>query len=219
MNTGIYDIIKNQGLNLHSPTLDHLSTSIAALNSAHAKVGALPVAVPPLPVGFPQETITAIQTAISNAKSSLESTKGATSNRMNNVFTDIVYNSQSGSVEGAQGCGSLPLLTGSFSGAMDDDVNDVTALANSIIENVEAFILGTIDQEALTAIMGAFQSSVQPFLDALDTIQAKEEALLNEMKKVVESASMTQTIENLWKDPCAQAVLGPLLPNSIKDLL
>ncbi|RZP88957.1 DUF7217 family protein [Vibrio vulnificus] len=219
MNAEIFDIIKNKGLGLHSPTLDHLSTSITALERVHAKVGALPIAVPPLPTGFPEDTITAVQTAIDNAKQSLIHTQSATQTRVNDVFTDIVYSSQSGRLDGGSGCGSLSLLTGSISGALDSAIDDMTQLANGVVENVQAYLAGTMDESVLTPLLESFKSSAQPFLDELQSIQDKERALLAQMKNTIESASLTKTITGLWQDPCAKALLGPLLPDEIKGLL
>ncbi len=219
MNAEIFDIIKNKGLGLHSPTLDHLSTSIAALERAHAKVGALPIVVPPLPTGFPEETITAVQSAINSATQSLIQTQTATQARVNDVFTDIVYSSQSGQLDGSSGCGSLSLLTGSISGALDGAISDLTALANGVVENIQAYLAGTMGESVLTPLLESFKSSAQPFLDELQSIQDKERALLAQMKNTIESASLTKTITGLWQDPCAKALLGPLLPDEIKELL
>lgn len=219
MNAEIFDIIKNKGLGLHSPTLDLLTTSITAIERAYAKVGALPIAVPPLPTGFPEDTITAVKSAIESAKQSLIHTQSATQTRVNDVFTDIVYSSQSGRLDGSSGCGSLSLLTGSISGAIDGSIEDVTTLANGLVEKVNAYLAGTIDEVALTPLLESFQSAAQPFFDELQFIQEKERALLAQMKNTIESASLTKTITGLWQDPCAKALLEPLLPDEIKGLL
>ncbi|WP_045409950.1 DUF7217 family protein [Vibrio jasicida] len=219
MNAEIFDIIKSKGLGLHSPTLDHLSSSITALERAHAKVGTLPIAVPPLPAGFPENTITAVKAAIESAKQSLVQTQSATQTRVNDVFTDIVYSSQSGRLDGSSGCGSLSLLTGSISGALDGSIEDVTTLANGLVEKVNAYLAGAIDEAVLTPLLESFRASSQPFLDELQSIQEKERALLAQMKNTIESASLTKTITGLWQDPCAKALLGPLLPEEIKGLL
>lgn len=221
MNKDIYNIIKDKGLRLSSPTFGIISDTTKELETVLADINKLPVITPPLVMtGVPQSLVDSMNQSVTSAISC--TTQAATNihDNLNNLFTSITQNSLVNMIDGdMQSCSNLLNLTGSVTGEIDSFLESIKAVATQQIQYISDYLAGRITELDLQSYLDDLMDQLEPFKNSIETIFEKEKALFLDLKNQIESSTMAKMIEQVWNNPCAQAILDKTLPADIKGLL
>ena len=104
-------------------------------------------------------------------------------------------------------------------GDADEFITGISDTALAQIDAISRYLLGELTTEEITQILTNLNGAYKPFEDSVKNILANELTLANEMIKKIQSSSLSKTLDLLWSDPCAQAVLNQTLSDDIKDIL
>ncbi|MCD9497611.1 hypothetical protein [Photobacterium carnosum] len=220
MNTDIYNIIKKNGLGLHSPTLNIITDTTSELTKALASVRRLPVITPPLTTGVPQSLINNMTASLSSATACANQSVIHIQDNLKNVFTSITQSSMVNNLESLdQSCANLTNLTGSITGEIDDFLIGIKHVATQQIKGIEDYLKGLINEVDLQSYLNDLIAQLEPLKKFILTIFDKEIALFLDLKNKIESSSLAKSLEALWNNPCAQMLLDHTLPDDLKGLL
>ncbi|MCD9525150.1 hypothetical protein [Photobacterium carnosum] len=220
MNTDIYNIIKKNGLGLHSPTLNIITDTTSELTKALASVRRLPVITPPLTTGVPQSLINNMTTSLASATACASQSAIHIQDNLKNVFTSITQSSMVNNLESLdQSCANLTNLTGSITGEIDDFLVGIKNVATQQIKGIEDYLKGLINEIDLQSYLDDLIAQLEPLKKFILTILDKEIALFLDLKNKIESSSLAKSLEALWNNPCAQMLLDHTLPDDLKGLL
>ena len=220
MNTDIYNIIKDKGLGLHSPTLNIINDTGAELAKALVAVNRLPIIIPPLTTGVPQSFIDNITASIASATACTNQSAINIQDNLNNVFTSITQSIMVNNLEGIDHtCANLTNLTGSITGEIDNFLTGIKDVATQQIKRIEDYLNGAINEADLQSYLDDLIAQLEPLKKFILGIFEKEKALFLELKNKIEASSLTQSLEALWNNPCAQMLLNQTLPDDLKGLL
>ncbi len=218
MNDDLYNEILENGLGLNSPSLDLTSGAITTLNNANDAVDSLPIAVPPAD-GVTQELVDNTHAAINSSKSIMTDAQNQMQNNLDNVFSTINSASSVNRLEGLSGCINLTNATGTLMGEADEFINGISATAQLQIDAISDYLAGAIDTTEITQLLNDLNSDYSSYETAFKALLDKELELLNDMANKLQSSSLAKSLELLWSDPCAQAILDQTLSPDIKDIL
>ncbi|EJB8454803.1 hypothetical protein MW332_004646 [Vibrio parahaemolyticus] len=218
MNDDLYNEILENGLGLNSPSLDLTSGAITTLNNANDAVDSLPIAVPPAD-GVTQELVDNTHAAINSSKSIMTDAQSQMQNNLDNVFSTINSASSVNRLEGLSGCINLTNATGTLMGEADEFINGISATAQLQIDAISDYLAGAIDTTEITQLLNDLNSDYSSYETAFKALLDKELELLNDMANKLQSSSLAKSLELLWSDPCAQAILDQTLSPDIKDIL
>ncbi|MFH0274889.1 DUF7217 family protein [Vibrio jasicida] len=218
MNDDLYNEILQNGLGLNSPSLDLTSGAITTLNDANAAVDSLPIAVPPAD-GVTQELVDETHAAINSATLVMTDAQSQMQTNLDNMFATINSASGVNRLEDVSGCSNLTNATGTLTGEADEFINGINSTAQQQIDAINDYLAGTIDTEQLTQILDSLNSTYDTYETQLKTLLDNELALINDMTNKLKSSSLAKSVELLWSDPCAQAILDQTLSPEIKDIL
>lgn len=218
MNDDLYNEILENGLGLNSPSLDLTSGAITTLNNANDAVDSLPIAVPPVD-GVTQELVDNTHAAINSSKSIMTDAQSQMQNNLDNVFSTINSASSVNRLEGLSGCINLTNATGTLMGEADEFINGISATAQLQIDAISDYLDGAIDTTEITQLLNDLNSDYSSYETAFKALLDKELELLNDMANKLQSSSLAKSLELLWSDPCAQAILDQTLSPDIKDIL
>ncbi|PMT73889.1 hypothetical protein C1S86_24355 [Vibrio parahaemolyticus] len=218
MNDDLYNEILENGLGLNSPSLDLTSGAITTLNNANDAVDSLPIAVPPAD-GVTQELVDNTHAAINSSKSIMTDAQSQMQNNLDNVFSTINSASSVNRLEGLSGCINLTNATGTLMGEADEFINGISATAQLQIDAISDYLDGAIDTTEITQLLNDLNSDYSSYETAFKALLDKELELLNDMANKLQSSSLAKSLELLWSDPCAQAILDQTLSPDIKDIL
>ncbi|MEF1204315.1 DUF7217 family protein [Photobacterium damselae] len=220
MNLDIYNIIKDKGLRLNSPTLGIISETSSELNKALAAVNRLPVIEPPLTTGVPQSLVDNMTAALTGALSCASQSALNIQDTLNNVFTNITQSSLANNLDGlGESCANLTNLTGSITGEIDSFLQNIKQVATQQIQWIEDYLAGLISELDLQQHLDSLMAEFEPLKSAIVSIFDKEKALFLELKNKIESSSLAKSLELLWQNPCAQMLLDQTLPDDLKGVL
>lgn len=220
MNTNIYNIIKERGLGLQSPTLNIITDTTSELTKALASVRQLPVIAPPLATGIPQSFITNMTASLASATACTSQSAIHIQDNLKNVFTSITQSSMVNNLESLdQSCANLTNLTGSITGEIDDFLIGIKHVATQQIKGIEDYLKGLINDVDLQSYLNDLIAQLEPLKKDILDIVDKETALFLDLKNKIESSSLAKSLEVLWNNPCAQTLLDHTLPDDLKGLL
>jgi hypothetical protein len=220
MNTDIYNIIKEKGLGLHSPTLNIITDTTTELTKALAAVNRLPVITPPLTTGVPQSLINSMTASLGSATACAGQSAINIQDNLKNVFTSITQSSMVNNLEGLdQTCANLTNLTGSITGEIDGFLMGIKDVATQQIKWIEDYLKGLISTIDLQSYLDDLIAQLEPLKKFILDIFEKEKALLLDLLNKIESSSLAKSLEVLWNNPCAQMLLDQTLPDDLKGLL
>lgn len=220
MNTDIYNIIKERGLGLQSPTLNIITDTTSELTKALASVRRLPVIAPPLTTGVPQSFITNMTASLASATACTSQSAIHIQDNLKNVFTSITQSSMVNNLESLdQSCANLTNLTGSITGEIDDFLIGIKQVATQQIKGIEDYLKGLINDVDLQSYLNDLIAQLEPLKKDILDIVDKETALFLDLKNKIESSSLAKSLEALWNNPCAQMLLNHTLPDDLKGLL
>lgn len=220
MNTDIYNIIKERGLGLQSPTLNIITDTTSELTKALASVRRLPVIAPPLTTGVPQSFITNMTASLASATACTSQSAIHIQDNLKNVFTSITQSSMVNNLESLdQSCANLTNLTGSITGEIDDFLIGIKHVATQQIKGIEDYLKGLINDVDLQSYLNDLIAQLEPLKKSILDIFEKETALFLDLKNKIESSSLAKSLEVLWNNPCAQTLLDHTLPDDLKGLL
>lgn len=218
MNDELYNEILQNGLGLNSPSLDLASGTLSTLDDASAAVDTLPIAVPPAD-GVTQALVDDTHAAIDGASSVVTDSRSQMQSSLDSVITTINSAGSVNRIEDIDGCDYLTNATGSLMGDADEFLTGITNNAQAQIDAIAQYLAGDITTAEITQMLTDLNAAYKPFEDSVKGILANELALANDMVKKIQSSSLSKTIELLWSDPCAKAVLDQTLSPEIKDIL
>lgn len=218
MNDALYNEILQNGLGLNSPSLDLASDTLGSLDDASNAVDSLPIAIPPAD-GVTQELVDDTHEAINSASSVMSNSQSQMQSSLDSIITTINSAGSVNRVEDIDGCDYLTNSTGSLMGDADEFITGISDTALAQIDAISRYLLGELTTEEITQILTSLNGAYKPFEDSVKNILANELTLANEMIKKIQSSSLSKTLDLLWSDPCAQAVLNQTLSDDIKDIL
>lgn len=219
MNTDIYNIIKERGLGLQSPTLNIITDTTSELTKALASVRRLPVIAPPLATGVPQSFINNMTASLASATACTSQSAIHIQDNLKNVFTSITQSSMVNNLESMESCANLTNLTGSITGEIDDFLIGIKQVATQQIKGIEDYLKGLINDVDLQSYLNDLIAQLEPLKKDILDIVDKETALFLDLKNKIESSSLAKSLEVLWNNPCAQTLLDHTLPDDLKGLL
>lgn len=219
MNDELYDEILNNGLGLNSPSLDLASKTITILNQANESVDSLPVSEIPGDKLVPEELIEETHNAINGAVDGVTSSQIHMQSQLDSIFAIINDSASVNRIEDVDGCAYLTEATGSVLGEVDTFLQEIVKVALKQMGAITAYLAAQIDVDQLTTLLQGLNSSYDEFENAMAKLISDEVALINELRNKLESSSLAQSLELLWSDPCAQAVLDQTLSPELKDIL
>ncbi|PSU24486.1 hypothetical protein CTM97_00640 [Photobacterium phosphoreum] len=219
MNTDIYNIIKERGLGLQSPTLNIITDTTSELTKALASVRRLPVIAPPLTTGVPQSFINNMTASLASATACTSQSAIHIQDNLKNVFTSITQSSMVNNLESMESCANLTNLTGSITGEIDDFLISIKHVATQQIKGIEDYLKGLINEVDLQSYLNDLIAQLEPLKKSILDIFEKETALFRDLKNKIESSSLAKSLEALWNNPCAQMLLDHTLPDDLKGLL
>lgn len=219
MNTDIYNIIKERGLGMQSPTLNIITDTTSELTKALASVRRLPVIAPPLTTGVPQSFINNMTASLASATACTSQSAIHIQDNLKNVFTSITQSSMVNNLESMESCANLTNLTGSITGEIDDFLIGIKHVATQQIKRIEDYLKGLINDVDLQSYLNDLIAQLEPLKKSILDIFEKETALFLDLKNKIESSSLAKSLEALWSNPCAQMLLDHTLPDDLKGLL
>ncbi|MCD9474069.1 hypothetical protein [Photobacterium phosphoreum] len=219
MNTNIYNIIKERGLGLQSPTLNIITDTTSELTKALTSVRRLPVIAPPLTTGVPQSFINNMTASLASATACTSQSAIHIQDNLKNVFTSITQSSMVNNLESMESCANLTNLTGSITGEIDDFLISIKHVATQQIKGIEDYLKGLINDVDLQSYLNDLIAQLEPLKKSILDIFEKETALFRDLKNKIESSSLAKSLEALWNNPCAQMLLDHTLPDDLKGLL
>lgn len=218
MSDALYNEILKNGLGLNSPSITLASSTITTLNDANTAVDTLPIAIPPAD-GVTQELVDSTHATINKSILSVTNSQDQMQDGLDNLFSSINSSSSANRIDDVSGCSNLTNSTGSLTGEADEFFNGIADTAQSQIDAISKYLLGEITTQEITDLLTSLNESYQAFEDGLTDLFSKEAELAKEMANKITSSSMATTVDLLWKDPCAQALLDVTLSDEIKDIL
>lgn len=218
MNNDLYNEILQNGLGLNSPSIVLASNTLSTLSSANAAVDTLPIAVPPSG-GVTQTLVDDTHRAINGASSVVTDSKSQMQSSLDSIIITINSAGSVNRIEDIDGCAYLTNATGSLMGDADEFLTGITNTAQAQIDAIAQYLAGSITTAQITQTLTDLNAAYKPFENSLKAILANELALAAQMLKKTQSSSLSKTIELLWTDPCANALLDRTLSAEIKDIL
>ena len=219
LNIDVYRTIRTAGLRASSPATATLNAALAQLDTLDSRLAALNGVV-----DVDTNAISAAKAAASHARSSLNSaishvaTMADDALRLSGLATTADRLDELLDGPG-QACASSLSMFGLTTGHADALIAAVSAAIAALSARVADYFAGHLSGPDLTGYLAAFGDQIAAATaPLLAKIQSELQAVDAVIAKVRDSA-LTQAIIQLWRDPCAHAVLESVLPADIKALL